>query len=645
MPIDRLRPKYIFDAQRIEQLKQIAPECFEDGKVHWETFKEALGNYEEGDSEEHFGLFWPGKREARKLSSVPSTGALVPVLGEGINEETSRNIFIEGENLEVLKLLQKSYANKIKVIYIDPPYNTGNDFVYDDNFIETIEEYQKRTGQIDEEGRKLTTNSKADGRFHSNWLSMMYPRLRLARNLLMDEGVILISIDDNEIHHLRLLMNELFGEENYVGSLVWEKKKKGAFLSGNVTNIKEYILVYSKNITCFEGLIGEIAKDEETYPVIKTTNSRGFRTIKKGIISKYKEKDHFVPVGTRISAGNQEMILHSDMIIKNGILQEKLDVESNWIYSQDLLDLYADNKELYVTQDLYFRRIVKEPRYKRLKDILFRVGENGVSGSSYQYSDNLYLDGWGTNEDGNAELHDLLGVQNLFDFPKPSKLLAKLFFSTRDKECIILDFFGGSGTTAQAIYELNKADNGKRKFIIIQLKEKCDTESEAYKAGYSYITDVTKKRIREVCKKTEGGGQDIEYSGFKTFRLTNSNYKLWRNVDNVNVSDLELKFGSFESALIDEWKFPDLLNEILLMEGFPLDSKIEEASIYKKNRVQTASSDFCQHHLVICLDKKVSPDTIKSLQLNENDIFVCLDNAVTDEQKVTLSDKGLIKTI
>src|SRR5690606_17436527 len=223
---ERLKPEYLFDEEKIKQLKQIAPECFEDGKINFQTLRENLGDWvqEEDQEIEHFGLSWPGKKEARKMASTPSQGTLEPVYGEGLKADgtpdtdgvnDSKNIFIEGENLEVLKILQKSYAGKIKMIYIDPPYNTGNDFVYDDDFTEPLQEYLRRTGQVDEEGKTLTTNKRSDGRFHSKWLSMMYPRLRLARNLLSNDGSIFISIDDNEVHNLRAIMNEIFGEENF----------------------------------------------------------------------------------------------------------------------------------------------------------------------------------------------------------------------------------------------------------------------------------------------------------------------------------------------------------------------------------------------------------------------------------------------
>ena len=226
MTITKLRPELTFTQDRVDALRAIAPEAFADGKINRDALLEALGEYlEEDDQEaEHFGLFWPGKRQARRLASQPSAGALRPAPGEGVNEETTRHIFIEGDNLQVLKLLQKSYAGRVKMIYIDPPYNTGNDFIYNDNFTQPVEEYLRATGQADEMGRVLVTNTQAGGRYHSNWLNMMYPRLRLARNLLADQGMIFVSIDDSELHHLRSIMNEVFGEENFIANIAWEKR-------------------------------------------------------------------------------------------------------------------------------------------------------------------------------------------------------------------------------------------------------------------------------------------------------------------------------------------------------------------------------------------------------------------------------------
>lgn len=251
MTITKLRPTFTFDQERLDALAAIAPEAFADGKVNWEALREALGDRveDEGRDTEHFGLFWPGKRNARRLASTPSAGTLRPAPGEGVNEATTRHLFIEGDNLEVLKLLQKSYAGRVKMIYIDPPYNTGNDFIYSDNFTQPLDEYLRASGQADEIGRMLVTNTQAGGRYHSNWLNMMYPRLRLARNLLRDDGVIFVSIDDNEVQSLRVLLSEVFGEENFVASLIWQKMDSPSRNDANraVSAYHDYILVYAKD--------------------------------------------------------------------------------------------------------------------------------------------------------------------------------------------------------------------------------------------------------------------------------------------------------------------------------------------------------------------------------------------------------------
>ncbi len=247
MPIEKLRPSFTFTEDRLAELSAVVPEAFADGKINWDTLRKALGDYLEDENQEHFGLFWPGKREARRLAALPSKGTLVPQSGLGINEETTHNIFIEGDNLEVLKLLQKSYAGRVKMIYIDPPYNTGNDFVYPDDYSDPLEVYLQRTGQVDEAGHLLTTNSRSSGRFHSNWLNMMYPRLLLARQFLNKRGFIFVSIDDNEYHHLRLVMDEIFGQENFLANFVWQAKDTPGNDSKGVSITHNYILCYTSS--------------------------------------------------------------------------------------------------------------------------------------------------------------------------------------------------------------------------------------------------------------------------------------------------------------------------------------------------------------------------------------------------------------
>jgi adenine-specific DNA-methyltransferase len=244
MPIEKLRPSFTFTEDRLKEIAAVVPEAFADGKINWTTLQEALGEYLEDEEQESFGLTCPGKREARRLAAIPSKGTLIPQPGEGVYEDTTRNIFIEGDNLEVLKLLQKSYAGRVKLIYIDPPYNTGNDFIYPDDYSEPLEAYLRRTGQMDEEGQRLRTNTRASGRFHSNWLNMMYPRLLLARHLLQEDGIIFVSIDDNEQSNLRLLLNEVFGEENFFSTIIIQSNKRGQTYK-QIAKTHEYVLAYT----------------------------------------------------------------------------------------------------------------------------------------------------------------------------------------------------------------------------------------------------------------------------------------------------------------------------------------------------------------------------------------------------------------
>ena len=318
-------------------------------------------------------------------------------------------------------------------------------------------------------------------------MSFMKSRLELCRRILKNEGVIFISIDDNEQAQLRLLCDKVFGEKNFVSQLVWEKKKKGSFLSNSITNIKEYVLVYAKNISAFPGLIGEINTKRETYPCINATNKREMRHIPRGIKSNYKHKNYSLKKGTVISDTTMSIVLHSDLLIEDGILAQDLEIEGNWRYSQEAMEEYALKGELYLTRDLYLRRIVTEAREKMMKDILPRVGDD--SDAAYDSSidmNNLFETGWGSNEDADEELRIILGKQKLFDYPKPVRLISKLLAAYRNKNAVCLDFFAGSGTTAQAVLELNKADNGHRKFILC-------TNNEG-----NICTDITYPRIRTV---------------------------------------------------------------------------------------------------------------------------------------------------
>lgn len=625
MPIEKLRPSFTFNEDRIKELKKIAPEAFADGKINWETLREALGEYLEDDAEaqEHFGLFWPGKRQARRMAAVPSKGTLVPVYGEGLKGDgtpdsdgfnDSHNIFIEGENLEVLKILQKAYAGKIKMIYIDPPYNTGNDFVYDDNFTEPLQEYLRRTGQVDEEGQPLTTNKRADGRFHSKWLSMMYPRLRLAKSLLSDEGVIFISIDDNEIHNLKTIMNEIFGEENFKGIIIWQHSIQPKGYTGKFSVHHNFILCYANSPDFSIGNLSRTKEHNKNYSNPDNDPNGSWRSgdVRNALYRKNLIYDLHTPSGKIINPP------------KNG-----------WRWSKQTMFDKIKSGEIIFNKDE--TNIIRKIYLKNLEG---RTPETIWFGKDV-----------GTTRDGINELKKLFAGNPPFDTPKPASLIERMFeIADLNEGDLILDFFGGSSTTAQSVLQNNFKKNKKLKYIIVQLQEKVDISTpagiNAKNLNLLTISDISKERIRRYSASINTEKyvpkNDI---GFKIFRLTISNYSEWRDYKEQNILKLETLFDQFETPLRENWTEQGLLTESLLIEGFPLDSSIETLAHFKANKIRKITSEFCDHALLVCFDEKINDSTIGQLDLNEKDIFICLDSAISDQEKLRLADKGLIKTV
>ena len=580
--------------------------------------------------EERYQFTWPDKKKSVLLANAPINKTLRPCREESVDFDNTENLYIEGDNLEVLKLLQETYLGKIKMIYIDPPYNTGNDFVYEDDFAQSIEEYLANSGQFDDDGNRLVKNLESNGRFHTDWLNMIYPRLKIAKDLLTDDGAIFISIDDNEIENLKKITSEIFGENNFVAQLVWEKKKKGAFLSKSYINMKEYILVYAKNNYMFNGLIGETTSEEGTYPCIKTTNARGVRIIRKGTPSKYKETDYSIAANTRISSGNMELIYLDDVVVSNGVLQYDVRIDSNWIYSQSVLDEYAKQGLVYITQDNYIRRIVNDERIKMLKDLLTRVGNDNKSLSTFTYDINLNNGGWGTNEDANDELHKLLEKQYLFDFSKPTRLIGKLIQSLVNENSIVLDFFSGSATTANAVMQLNAFDHKKRKFIMVQLPEVTSNDSNAFKAGYKNICEIGKERIRRA-------GQKIKEDCSLTTQNLDTGFRVLK-CDTSNMKDVYYNPAEFEATLFDtaadnikEDRTPeDLLFQVMLDLGVLLSSKIEETNIAGKKVFNVADN-----YLIACFDENVTEETIKEIVKQQPYYFVMRDSSMANDSVAT----------
>ena len=540
--------------QNIETLKTIFPTIVKEGKIDIEELKALLGDeVESGD--EYYRFTWAGKSMARREANKPTTATLRPNKADSKDWDSTQNIFIEGDNLEVLKLLQKSYADKIKMIYIDPPYNTGKEFVYKDNYADNLGNYLALTGQTDEQGKKLATNFESDGRYHSNWLNMMYPRLKLARNLLKDDGVIFISIDDNEIHNLRKVCDEIFGEENFIAEIVWEKRYGRSNDQKFFSSVTDYIVLYRKSgsLTSVKEARGESSNDIYSNP---DNDHRGAWTSVSFVSQRTKEE--------------RKNLAYE---ITNPNTGEKFSHPINsWKYSEDkFLQLVKDNR-LYWGKD----GTQKQPRIKRF---LSELPEGLVPVNLWKHQE------VGTGEIGTKEVDSLLGKE-IFTFPKPTTLLKKIIEIGSDDNDIVLDFFAGSGSTAQAVMQLSSENKGSRKFICVQLPEPTEARSEAYKAGYKIISEITKERIRRAGEKIKAeirkdlfNGAEISLDiGFKAFKLDSSNIRAWDG----NPENFENNLFNSASNIKENRTEEDILFEILLKNGLDLTLPIEEKTITGK---------------------------------------------------------------
>lgn len=632
MAIQKLRPSLKFNEEQLRKLRQITPEAFKDNLLDFNALYEALTDSIDDDSLENemFEFSFSGKKNAKKIITIPSEYTLKEIQERGFYPKGANNVFIEGENLEVLKLLQKSYFEKIKLIYIDPPYNTGKDFIYDDDFSESLNEYLKRTGQVDEKGNLLTTNSKADGRYHSKWLSMMYPRLKLARNLLQDDGVMFISIDDNEVSNLRIILNEIFGEENFLVQLIW---KSGRTSSGHYTAEHEYIVGYCKTKEGFKyyDFHGDEVISDRAIKRPSVKNPVSEITFPAGI--EFNCDDKIFP--NRFGSGEPVEVVQGVFQVKKGKLVNEVKLRAAWTMRDQIIS-WLNGEEV-----LDQKGQVVEKFFFKSNGILQYQKKKGT------LHPKTIIEGI-TTKAGTNEIISLFG-KKVFDFPKPTKLLYDLILPViASSGGICLDFFAGSGTLGHAVFNILK-DNPAYdiSFILVQipdlLRTSDDAGKEAIRLGYTTISDIAKARL-ELAAKTITSEKSDEFA-FKYYKLDLSSFKKWQNFSGTDIKQLEMKFSEQESALVDNWDLENLLTEILLIEGFPLDSTIQEMETFKLNTVKKLTSDFCEHTLFVCLDKKVEDETIQHLKLGDNDVFICLDNAVSDQDKARLDDKGLIKTI
>jgi len=687
MPIERLKPTFSFDEDRLRKLERVIPEVFADHRIDWEVLRDVLGERVDDDERdiEHFGLFWPGKRQSRRLAAQVSKGTLIPVAGEGVKDAITENIFVEGENLEVLKLLQKSYGASVKMIYIDPPYNTGNDFIYKDDYVEPLETYLKRTRQMSDEGQLLTTNTKAEGRFHSNWLNMMYPRLLLARQLLRDDGVIVVSIDDNELHHLRQLMNEIFGEENFVNIVtVKAKPSAGASGGGEDRRLKknvEFLLIYTKDRESEDGglrfsetyeetdLLEHIKsmKDEgKSWKYTRALMSKGEKEFLKNIqdgkgddIAVYRHKNYVMKPLTDLSNSTQKLLETSDSesngegkIYRKYFDQIFRDTNSQSSIRTRIMEAFPEEDGL-----LSIEYRPKSGKNKgKLTTVYYKGGKKDqiawLSDIAEIKDDKLVMKGkigtlWeGFNWNNVSKEGDM-------PFPNGKKPIAFIMqmlslATSPENEDIVMDFFAGSGSTAHAVMAKNKGDNGNRRFFAIQFVEPASNNPE-----YSNVAEICKERLRRAIKALsppEGElGLKVESPhdfGFKVFKLGKSNFRAWQDYSGEDAQQLESLFSSFESPLVEGWDEANVLTETLLVEGFPLHSKKTPTSAFSRNRVVQIASDFSVHQIYICLDARIEQSTVDQVAgLDGHDIFICLETALTDTAKVRLTDAGNVRTI
>lgn len=570
-------------SENIEQLKTIFAEAFGEGGVDFDTLRQLLGDagvIDEG--EEKYGLNWHGKKKARQIALTPSTGTLLPCPEESVDWEKTQNLFIEGDNLEVLKLLQKSYAGKIKMIYIDPPYNTGKEFIYPDRFQENLDTYLKYTGQVDDEGVKFSSNTETSGRKHTNWLNMMYPRLKLARSLLTEDGVIFISIDDNEHANLKIICDDIFGQENFMGEVCRATGQTTGQDSGGLGSSFDYILVYSKSVgfdlcglplndkdlTRFEN---EDERGKFAYDQMRKTGSNDRREDRPKLYYPVTNPDgeDVYPIAP---AG----------------------YESRWRFEKKAYDrLLKDNFILWKKT----KRDDKEVWWPYVKYYL----EGRTKRPSPLWND---LDG---NKKAARDVRALFDGKKVFDFPKPIPMIERCIqiAPNSSPDDIILDFFAGSATTAHAVMLLNAKDSGNRRHISIQLPEPVEEDSEAFSAGFKTISEISRERITRAAKAIKKDYPHFDGDlGFKVFKLSSSNIKAW----NPDRADLEETLLSHQEHLVEGRSEQDILFELLLKRGIDLAVPIESKTVIEKNIYSIGYGA-----VFACLHETISHDEVEGI--------------------------------
>lgn len=593
----------------ITKIAQLFPDCVTEtvdersGQpkhlIDFEKLKQNLSDSVMSERAERYQFTWPDKSKAILLANSPINATLRPCREDSVDFDNTQNLYIEGDNLDVLKCLKETYLHKVKMIYIDPPYNTGNDFVYEDDFAQSSEEYLANSGQFDEQGNRMFTNAESNGRFHTDWLNMIYPRLKVARDLLTDDGVIFISIDDNEVENLRKVCDEVFGESNCIAQLIWEKKYTIANDAKYFSDVHDYILCYSKKKEFFH--IGKLPRTAQMNAAYKNPDNHP------------KGPWKATPLHARSGSDSNANFSYT---FKNGVVFTPPTGRFS-AYSKETLKAMDDNNEIWFGKD--------GKSIPSRKTFLCDLKNDGVVPRTIiSYSEG------GHNHEADEEMKKLM-EKKVFTSPKPTKLLHLLLtLGNTNKEAIILDFFSGSATTAHAVMRLNSEDGGNRKFIMVQLPEKTDEKSEAFKAGYKNICEIGKERIRRAGKKIKEESpsttQDLD-TGFRVLKLDSTNMQdICYSPKDISQADLFSQVDNVKPNRTGE----DLLFQVMLELGATLDSKIETTTVAGKTIYNVAEG-----YLVACFDPDVTDDVVKAIAQMQPAYAVLRDTSMKDDSTAT----------
>lgn len=610
----------------IMKIAQLFPDCVTEtvdersGQpkhlIDFEKLKQNLSDSVMSERAERYQFTWPDKSKAILLANSPINATLRPCREDSVDFDNTQNLYIEGDNLDVLKCLKETYLHKVKMIYIDPPYNTGNDFVYEDDFAQSSEEYLANSGQFDEQGNRMFTNAESNGRFHTDWLNMIYPRLKVARDLLTDDGVIFISIDDNEVENLRKVCDEVFGEQNFITQINWVSKSGGSADERYIIKATEYILVYTKakDSAIFGKEEAETSSDK--YKLTdKHEEERGKYTLKK--LDFRMTSQHYT------EALNYPVIDPDGNELWPGGKNHRQDGGWNWRWSKAKYEWGVKNDFIQFVKNNKGSWTLNTKQYQKV-DNCNRPTERGLAYRNFIPSSEL-------NTTQGSRLIAEYFESKIFEYAKPHQLICKCMkIANCDKNALILDFFSGSATTAHAVMQLNSEDGGNRKFIMVQLPEKTEEKSEAFKAGYKNICEIGKERIRRAGKKIKEESplttQDLD-TGFRVLKLDSTNMQdIYYSPKDISQADLFSQVDNVKPDRTGE----DLLFQVMLELGATLDSKIETTMVAGKTIYNVAEG-----YLVACFDPDVTDDVVKSIAQMQPAYAVLRDTSMKDDSTAT----------